>query len=387
MSARAAPRRATMLIQAAANALGRAGLRMHGREQRRSPTRRRGRTTTYGKVADAAAQARAAEGRQAQGPEGLDDRRQAAEAARHGREARPASRSTASTSSCPGMLNAAITRLPGLRRQGEVLRRRQGARHAGRQEGRRGRRHRRRRRRRHLVAGEDRARRAADRLGRGRRTPSVEQRADRRGAEGGARREGGLRRQQGRRRQGGARRRGEDGRGGLQLPLPEPRHDGADERHGAVTPRQDARSGRRRRTARRRLPRRPRPPACRSPMSTCNKLHLGGGFGRRGASQDYVAPGRADRQADAGHAGQADLVARRGHDARLLPPDHAVQAARRARCRRQPGRRCTCASPGQSILAARAARQSCRTGATRSSSRASTRPGPKACSATRSRTC
>ena len=61
--------------------------------------------------------------------------------------------------------------MPGLRRQGQELRRRQGHGHAGRQEGRAGRRHRGRGGGRHLVAGQDRARRAADRLGRGRRTP------------------------------------------------------------------------------------------------------------------------------------------------------------------------------------------------------------------------
>ncbi len=42
-----------------------------------------GRTTTYGKVAAAAGQARAAEGGEAQGSEGLEDRRQRREAARH----------------------------------------------------------------------------------------------------------------------------------------------------------------------------------------------------------------------------------------------------------------------------------------------------------------
>ena len=49
-------------------------------------------------------------------------------------------------------------------------------------------------------------------------------------------------------------------------------------------------------------------------------------------------PGGADRQADAGHAGQADLVARRGHDARPLSSDHAVQDDRRLRRRQQPDR-------------------------------------------------
>ena len=44
----------------------------------------------------------------------------------------------------------------------------------------------------------------------------------------------GLCRQQERRRQGGDRGRRQEGRGGLQLSLPEPRHDGADERHRAL---------------------------------------------------------------------------------------------------------------------------------------------------------
>jgi isoquinoline 1-oxidoreductase beta subunit len=65
------------------------------------------------------------------------------------------------------------------------------------------------------------------------------------------------------------------------------------------------------------------------PAAQCEvyKMHLGGGFGRRGAVHDWVRR-RADRQGDAGHAGQADLVARGGHAARPLPPGHAVQAAR-----------------------------------------------------------
>ena len=49
-------------------------------------------------------------------------------------------------------------------------------------------------------------------------------------------------------------------------------------------------------------------------------------------------PGGADRQADARHADQAALVARRGHAARPLPPDHAVQAGRRVRQGQQPDR-------------------------------------------------
>ena len=99
----------------------------------------------------------------------------------------------------------------------------------------------------------------------------VYERHDRRHAEGGSRRRAGLCRQQGGRRQGGARRRGESGRGGLQLPLPAPRDDGADERHRALYRRTNARSGARRRTARRRSPRSPRRRACRSPNATSTR--------------------------------------------------------------------------------------------------------------------
>ena len=46
-----------------------------------------GKSTTYGKVAVRGLEDGGAEGRQAEGPEGLDHRRQAGEAARHGRQA------------------------------------------------------------------------------------------------------------------------------------------------------------------------------------------------------------------------------------------------------------------------------------------------------------
>ena len=55
--------------------------------------------------------------------------------------------------------------------------------------------------------------------------------------------------------------------------------------------------------------------------------------------------GGSDRQADAGHAGEAALVARRGHDPRLLPPDHPVQDDRRVRREKQPHRPAHAASP------------------------------------------
>ncbi len=57
------------------------------------------------------------------------------------------------------------------------------------------------------------------------------------------------------------------------------------------------------------------------PADKCDvhKQMLGGGFGRRGQT-DYVRQAVADRQADAGHADQADVVARRGHAARRYHP-------------------------------------------------------------------
>ena len=74
----------------------------------------------------------------------------------------------------PGMLNAAIKLSPRDRRQSEELRRSQGREHEGRQEGRPGRRLRRGGRRRHVVARQDRARCAADRLGRRRQRQRLE---------------------------------------------------------------------------------------------------------------------------------------------------------------------------------------------------------------------
>ena len=66
------------------------------------------------------------------------------------------------------------------------------------------------------------------------------------------------------------------------------------------------------------------------PLAKCEvyRHDLGGGFGRRGGNQDYVRQARQHRQAVPRRPGQDDLVARRGHGARLLPADLAVQAGR-----------------------------------------------------------
>jgi isoquinoline 1-oxidoreductase beta subunit len=59
----------------------------------------------------------------------------------------------------------------------------------------------------------------------------------------------------------------------------------------------------------------------------------------RPARPDRLCPaGRRYRQADAGHADQAVVVARRGHAARPLSSDYAMQDERGARCRQQSDR-------------------------------------------------
>ena len=159
-------------------------------------------------------------------------------------------------------------------------------------------------------------------------------------------------------------------------PIPYQNHatHGADERDGALDAGQvrgldadaERRGGARRRGRGGR--------ACRSRKCDVHKIHLGGGFGRRGAVHDYVRQAVADRQADAGHAGQADLVARGGHAARPLPPGHAVQADRRRSTRKATSTALHMRISGQSILAG-VCPQSLQNGRTRSSSRGSTRAG------------
>ncbi len=115
-----------------------------------------GKTTTYGKVAEAAAKLDSAGRGQAQRPEELEARRQGIEAARHPRQGR---RQDRLRHRCQTSRHAQRRDqgLPGHRRQAEELRRRQDRRHEGREEGGQGRRHRGRRRRRHLLARQDRA--------------------------------------------------------------------------------------------------------------------------------------------------------------------------------------------------------------------------------------
>ena len=73
------------------------------------------------------------------------------------------------------------------------------------------------------------------------------------------------------------------------------------------------------------------------PLAKCeiHRHDLGGGFGRRGGTQDYVHQAVDDRQGIPWYSGQADLEPRGGPGARLLSSDLAVQALRRPRRRRK----------------------------------------------------
>ena len=174
---------------------------------------------------------------QAEGSQGLEDRRQGREAARHRRQDHRQD-DLRHRRQAAGHAQRRDQGVSGLRRQAEELRRSQGHGHEGRQEGGEGRRQRGRRRRRYLVARQDRARSAADCLGRRRQRQGL-QRVDREMARRRSRQcPAGLYRQPERRRQGGDCRRRQEGRGGLQLSLPEPRHDGAAQRDGALDVRQ-----------------------------------------------------------------------------------------------------------------------------------------------------
>ena len=107
----------------------------------------------------------------------------------------------------PGMLNAAIKDCPVFGGKVKSFDAATVPGDARREEGGAGRRQRRGGGRRHLVAGQDRARRAADRLGRRRRTPRRQQRAIAAMLKAGLDADRGRGRQQQRRRAGGARRR------------------------------------------------------------------------------------------------------------------------------------------------------------------------------------
>ena len=91
------------------------------------------------------------------------------------------------------------------------------------------------------------------------------------------------------------------------------------------------------------------------PPAQCEvyKIHLGGGFGRRGAVHDWVTHSAvADRQGDC-RVCPSSCCGRREEDMThgLLPPHHAMQVDGRRWMRRATCLRCTCGCQGKSILA------------------------------------
>ena len=161
-------------VERSGDGMHRGEQRGHAHAERPDAALRRGR----GRCGEAAG----ADRREAEDAGAVDDHRQGREAARYGRQAVGQAgvrhrRAVARHAECGDRA------MSGVRRHAEILRRRQDQIDAGRAPGGRGGRQRGRGGGRQVVPGEDRARRAADRLGRRRRRHRG-QRADRRTAEG-----------------------------------------------------------------------------------------------------------------------------------------------------------------------------------------------------------
>ncbi len=254
---------------------------------------------------------------QAQGSEGLEDRRQTDEAARYRREARwpPCLRDRRQVA---GDALRGHQGLPGVRRQARELRRSEDCRPSRIAARGQGERHDRGGGGRYLVAGQDGARRAADRLGRRPGSVAIE-RDDRRAPPGGSDGTRRLRHEAGRRRAEGHRRRRQESRGGVLDAVPRPRDDGADELHRSDhsgAGRSVGRHPERRSFARR---------ALRGIGTAARQVRgLQAPTGRRlrppRRCTGLRAPGRGHREAVSRYPDQDDLEPRRGHGARFLPP-------------------------------------------------------------------
>ena len=265
---------------------------------------------------------------EAQGPQGVALRGQGDQPPRLRRQDRRHRRIRHRREAAGNALRGARA-VPRHRRQANGVRRGEGEGDARRQTrgpdlGRRG------RRRGHLVAGQDRPRRADDPVGRGRRQGAQHARHGQRDEGGGG--EAGRGDQEAGRRGRGLQGRGQDAAGRLRAALPGARDHGADELHrgraeglvpglrahavpaarggrgrGGVRP--QARAGHR---------------AHHVPRRRLRPAH------RRGLHR----PGRGDLEGDRRRPGQARVDARRRHDARLLPPDELSPALRARSTRR-----------------------------------------------------
>ena len=229
--------------------------------------------------------------------------------------------------------------MPGVRRQGEELRRRQGRRHEGRQEGRAGRRDRASRSS-PTPGGRPRPRSTRCRSS-GTKAPNakVSSASIAEMAQGRARRRAGLRRQPERRRQ-GRHRQARPRRSRRSTPIPYQNHACMEPMNATALytadkcevwgPTQNGEAALRggRGSVR---------PAGRQSATSTRSISAAASAG---AARSTTTSRQAvlHRQADAGHAGEAALVARGGHGARPLPPGHAVQADRRLRRQQQPDR-------------------------------------------------
>ena len=260
---------------------------------------------------------RAAQKSQAQGAEGLDARRQADQAPRGHRQGPGQDDLRHRRAACPDMLNAALVQCPVFKGALKSVDDAKASRHAGRPQGRQAQ-GRRRGRRRYLVAGQTGRRRAVDRRGtiaataRCRATSIREflrTRARLRTKPASAARTAMSRTALAK-----AARRIE-----AEYYVPflahatlEPQNCTAHRRGGKVEIWVSTQNGEASLAAAAQA-------AGVPPRNVIvHKTMLGGGFGRRGAVQDFVPHAVLHRQGD-GPAGQDHLVARRGHAARLLP--------------------------------------------------------------------
>ena len=162
---------------------------------------------------------------------------------------------------------------------------------------------------------------------------------------------------------------------------------GADELHGAALGRQGRGAGCRRRTPRRRSRRCRKRPACRSRKCEVYRHDLGGGFGRRGGTQDYVRQAVAIAKEFPGVPVKLIWSREEDHGARLLPADLAVQAVGRPRRRTATSSACTCACPASRSTPSSNPARHRRTARTCASCRATRRSPATRSSATPCRTC